>query len=94
MVGPKQHWEFVQVHEKKIADRFGLSAYGCCEPIEDKLEYIKSFETLRRISVSPWADIQKCSDRMGKDYVYSWKPNPSYYLNNYTRTIPNSWKVT
>ena len=20
---------------------------------------------------------------MGKDYVYSWKPNPSYYLNNY-----------
>ena len=45
MVGPKQHWEFVQVHEKKIADRFGLSAYGCCEPIEDKLEYIKSFET-------------------------------------------------
>lgn len=84
MVGPKQHWEFVQVHEKKIADRFGLSAYGCCEPIEDKLEYIKSFETLRRISVSPWADIQKCSDRMGKDYVYSWKPNPSYYLNNYT----------
>ena len=84
MVGPEQHWDFVQKHEKRIADRFGLTAYGCCEPIEDKLEYIRQFECLRRISVSPWADVQKCSDRMGKDFVYSWKPNPSIYLNNYT----------
>ncbi len=84
MVGPEQHWEFVQKHEKRIADRFGLTAYGCCEPIEDKLEYIRQFECLRRISVSPWADVQKCSDRMGRDFVYSWKPNPSIYLNNYT----------
>lgn len=84
MVGPDQHWEFVQVHEKAIADRFGLSAYGCCEPVENKLKNLKKFETLRRISVSPWADRQSCSDQMGMDYVYSWKPNPSYYINNYT----------
>ena len=84
MVGPEQHWEFVQKHEKRVADRFGLTSYGCCEPVEDKLKYVLSFDCIRRISVSPWADIEKCAERIGQKTVYSWKPNPSYYLNNYT----------
>lgn len=83
MVGPEQHWEFVQKHEKSVADRFGLTSYGCCEPVEDKLKYVLTFDCIRRISVSPWADIEKCAERIGKKTVYSWKPNPSYYLNNY-----------
>lgn len=84
MVGPEQHWEFVMQHEKRISDRFGLASYGCCEPIEDKLKYVFQFDTMRRISVSPWADIKKCAEGIGKKAVYSWKPNPSYYLNNYS----------
>ena len=83
MVGPEQHWDFVMKHEKKVADRFGLTAYGCCEPADDKLDYIFQFDTMRRISVSPWANVEKCSERIGQKAVYSWKPNPSYYLNNY-----------
>ena len=83
MVGPEQHWDFVQKHEKCIGDRFGLHSYGCCEPAENKLKNELTFESIRRISVSPWADIEKCSERIGKKVVYSWKPNPSYYLNNY-----------
>lgn len=83
MVGPEQHWEFVMQHEKKVADRFGLTAYGCCEPADNKLPYIFKIEPIRRISVSPWADVEKCAAGIGKKAVYSWKPNPSYYLNNY-----------
>ena len=59
MVGPEQHWEFVMQHEKKVADRFGLTAYGCCEPADNKLPYIFKIEPIRRISVSPWADVEK-----------------------------------
>lgn len=83
MVGPEQHWEFVMKHEKKVADRFGLTAYGCCEPADNKLDYIFRFDTMRRISVSPWADVEKCSAGIGQKAVYSWKPNPSLYLSNY-----------
>ncbi len=83
MVSPEQAWEFVMQNEKRIADRFGLTSYGCCEPVEDKLKYIFRFETMRSISVSPWADIEKCAERIGQKAVYSWKPMPSYYLDDY-----------
>lgn len=83
MVSPEQHWEFVMQHEKRIADRFGLTAYGCCEPVDNKLQDILQFKTIRRISVSPWADVKKCADQIGRKAVYSWKPNPSFYINNY-----------
>lgn len=85
MVGPEQHWEFAQKHEKTLADRFGLYSYGCCEPVENKLKYIMDFNGIRRISVSPWADIPRCSEQIQQKAVYSWKPNPSYYLNNYSQ---------
>ncbi|MFV0527132.1 MAG: hypothetical protein ACK5MN_00195 [Lachnospiraceae bacterium] len=83
MVGPEMHYDFVIQHEQRISERFGLSSYGCCEPIENKLKYILNFNNIRRISVSPWADIQSCSDQIKKQAVYSWKPNPSYFINNY-----------
>lgn len=84
LVGPEMHYEFVMQYEQRIAERFGLASYGCCEPIEDKLIYVLNFKNMRRISVSPWANIEACSERIGQKAIYSWKPNPSYYLNNYT----------
>jgi len=83
MVGPEQHYDFVMQYEKQLADRFGLFSYGCCEPIENKLKYVMNFNNIRRISVSPWADIESCSEQIGQKTVYSWKPNPSYIVNNF-----------
>lgn len=84
LVGPEMHNEFVMQYEKRVAQRFGLASYGCCEPIENKLEYVFDFGNIRRISVSPWANVELCAERIGKKAVYSWKPNPSYYLNTYS----------
>ncbi|MFV0529570.1 MAG: hypothetical protein ACK5MN_12760 [Lachnospiraceae bacterium] len=84
MVGPEMHYDFVMKHEQRITERFGLTSYGCCEPIENKLKYVLNFKNIRRISVSPWADIESCARQIGQKAVYSWKPNPSYYLNNYS----------
>jgi len=85
MVGPEMHYEFVMQYEQRVAERFGLTSYGCCEPIENKLKYVMNFKNMRRISVSPWADIEKCAERIGQKAIYSRKINPSYYLNNYTK---------
>ena len=83
VVGPKQHYEFVQRYEATFAKRFGLISYGCFELLEDKLTPVLEFPNIRRISVSPWADIKKCASQIGKKAVYSWKVNPSYFINNF-----------
>ena len=31
---------------------------------------------LRSVSVSPWADFDKVAEMLGRDYVYSRKPDP------------------
>ena len=83
MVGPDHHYEFCGKHEASLAERFGLFSYGCCEPVERKLHYILKFNGIRRISISPWADLQSCADQIGQKAVYSWKPNPSLFINNF-----------
>lgn len=83
MVGPQMHNEFAIEYEKKLLEPFGLSSYGCCEPVENKLKYVLGIENMRRISVSPWANIEACAEGIGQKAVYSWKPNPSYFINNF-----------
>ena len=82
-VSPQQHEEFVMQYERRLLEPFGLAAYGCCEPLENKLENVLKAPNMRRISISPWADVQKCAQKLGRKAVYSWKPNPSYFINNY-----------
>jgi len=32
---------------------------------------------LRRIAVSPFANVAKCAEQIGKDYVLSYRPSPA-----------------
>ena len=76
-VSPAMHEEFALRHEKRLLERFGLNAYGCCEPLHNKLEIVKTIPNLRRVSISPFAEVVKSAEGLGGDYVYSWKPNPA-----------------
>ncbi|HOK05079.1 MAG TPA: hypothetical protein P5105_04300 [Victivallales bacterium] len=77
-VSPEMHEEFAIQHEKKFLSLFGLNCYGCCEPLHNKLEIIiKHIPRLRRISISPWANIEKSAEILQNNYVFSWKPNPT-----------------
>lgn len=76
-VSPDMHDEFALQYEKRVLERYGLNSYGCCEPLHHKLEIVKTIPRLRRISISPWADIDQSAECLGGDYVYSWKPNPA-----------------
>jgi hypothetical protein len=79
-VSPAMHEEFALRYESRFLSRFGLSSYGCCEPLHNKLEIIKrNIPNLRRISISPWADVEKAAESLGKDYIMSLKPNPSIF---------------
>jgi hypothetical protein len=69
--------EFILPYHLKIAERFGLNCYGCCEGFNPRWEYIKNIPRLRRVSVSPWADVDTCAELLGKNYIASVKPSPT-----------------
>ncbi len=77
-VSPAMHWEFAMQYEVPIHKRFGLTYYGCCEPLEKKFEYVKRLPNLRAVSVSPWCDIRIAAEALQDAYIYSWKPHPAH----------------
>ena len=80
-VSPEMHYEFIMKYEINSLRDFGLNGYGCCENLTKKMEYVFQIPNIRRISISPWADVEKCADMLKDNYIFSWKPNPSFLAN-------------
>jgi len=77
-VSPNQFDEFVLQYQLPIMNQFALVDYGCCEPLDRKLDLlINKIPNLRWVAVSPWADREICAEKIGKKYVYVYKPNPA-----------------
>ena len=74
---PQMHKEFLLDYQKPILEKFGLSAYGCCEDLGNKIDILRSIKNLRRITVSPVANVRSCAEQIGTDYILSWRPNPT-----------------
>ena len=55
----------------------GANYYGCCEPLDTKIELLRRIPNLRKVSVSPWCDSAKIIESLGADYVLSRKPSPA-----------------
>lgn len=75
---PAMFNEFEIEHVKRYYDRFGLVHYGCCEPLHNCIDDIRKMKTVRKISVSPWADVRIAAEKMGNEFIMARKPNPSY----------------
>ena len=82
LVSPKMHNELEFEYVKKCFDRFGLVYYGCCEPLDDRLEYVKQIPNLRKISCSPWVkNHERFAEELEGRYVMSHKPNPAFLVD-------------
>lgn len=77
-ISPDMHEEFVLQYERELLKPFGLNGYGCCDDLSQKLDNVLKIEHLRRVAVCPWADIAAFTPRLKKDYIMTWKPQPSY----------------
>ncbi|MCU0646301.1 MAG: hypothetical protein MUC94_18850 [bacterium] len=76
-VSPQMHEEFALTYERRWLERFGLNYYGCCEPLHNKIHILKAIPNLRKISMSPWIDVEQAVANVGGKYVFSYKPNPA-----------------
>ena len=82
-VSPEMHWEFALEHDMRWLKRFGLTYYGCCEPLHHKLDILSRIPNLRKISVSAWADVQRIVNEVGDKYVLSRKPSPAIFAGTF-----------
>ncbi len=76
-VSPEMHWEFAVAHDLRWLSRWGLAYYGCCEPLDGKMDVLRRIPNLRKISVSPWCKPERAVAEIGRDYVISHKPSPA-----------------
>ena len=76
-VSPAMHKEFWLDYAVKWFSRFGLGYYGCCEPLDGKIDIIRAVPHVRKISMSPWVDVERGAERIGRDFVFSRKPSPA-----------------
>lgn len=80
-VSPQMHWEFAMEHDLRWMRRWGLNYYGCCEPLDRKVELLDRIPNLRKVSVSPWNNLKRIFAGLGDRYVASFKPNPAIFLD-------------
>ncbi len=76
-VSPRMHWDFAIAHDMRWLERWGMTYYGCCEPLDGKMDILRRIPNLRKISVTPWCDTKRAIEEIGADYVMSRKPSPA-----------------
>lgn len=77
-VSPALFEEFIFPYQLPLLERFGLNCYGCCEPVDKRWHILKQIPRLRRVSVSPWSNLETMAEMLGDRYIFSMKPNPSH----------------
>lgn len=82
-VSPEHHYEFAMQYEKELLAPFGLNGYGCCDDLTGKLDLVCALPKMRRISISPFADVDRCAPQLGNRFIMSWKPQPSHLIGEF-----------
>jgi hypothetical protein len=81
-VSPQMHWDFALRHDLRWLSRWGLTYYGCCEPLDRKIDILRRIPNLRKISASPWCNAERLVRAVGRDYVISHKPSPAIFAED------------
>ena len=81
-VSPAMHWEFAVEHDLRWLARWGFVYYGCCEPLDRKLDILRRIPNLRKVSASPWCKTPRLVEKVGADFVLSRKPNPNVFAGD------------
>ena len=76
-VSPRMFKEFEVDYASRLAARFGLVYYGCCDPLDGKMAEVRMIPNVRKVSMSPWANEERGAAEIGREYVFSRKPSPA-----------------
>ena len=79
-VSPETFGEFVFPYQDRLAKRYGLLSYGCCERVDAIWpDYLSKWKNLRKLSVSPFNNENLVGEYLrGSNVVYYSKPRAEY----------------
>ena len=81
LVSPAMWDEFILTYQIPFFELHGLVSYGCCESLVGKVEILKrKVPNLRRVTVSPWSDIEYSAEHCDKAVIMQIRPMPSDVL--------------
>jgi len=86
-VSRDMHDEFDIQYMKNVLGRFGQVYYGCCEPLHHKIDLLEQIDNLRKISITPWADVDIAAEVIGNRYVLASKPNPAFVATTFDAEV-------
>jgi hypothetical protein len=76
-VSPRMFKEFEVDYAGRLCARFGLVYYGCCDPLDGKMNEVRLLPNVRKVSMSPWTNQERGAMHIGGQYVFSRKPSPA-----------------
>jgi hypothetical protein len=82
-VSPAMQRRFAMQYEKELLAPFGLTGYGCCEDLSRKLYDVLTLPHMRRISISPFAEVERCAEVLQGRAIFSWKPQPAHLVGRF-----------
>jgi len=83
-VSPRMHRAFALQYEKELLAPFGLTGYGCCEDLSGKLtDILTLLPNIRRISISPFANVDRSAETLQGKAIFSWKPQPAHLVGHF-----------
>jgi len=68
--------EFLMPHFSRLASKFKLLKFGCCEPVHNLMPVLQRLPGLRKVSVTPWCDLSKLTKTCRHDVIWCRKPIP------------------
>lgn len=79
-ISPRMYGRFVLPYYCEIAAPFGLTYYGCCEPVHAIWQdYVSKLPHLRKVSISAWCNEEFMGEALkGSGVIYSRKPSPNF----------------
>ena len=75
-LSPDMFAEFLMPHFRKLAARFKLMKFGCCEPVHGFMPHLQELNGLRKVSVTPWCNQEKLAANCHRGIIWSRKPVP------------------
>ena len=99
-VSPEMFERFIFPYQYSLLQRFAFNHYGCCEPLDTRIDIVMRFPRLRKISVSPWANLELMAEKLKSEYIMFYKPNPAYlaveHLNEefIRKTMRETFRIT
>ena len=76
-VSPSITEEFELPYVTRMAEKFGMIYYGCCDRLDDRLDIVKRIPHVKKISCSPWSDRENFAEKIGPTIIMSNKPTPA-----------------